>query len=211
VISNALSTLDSTNMVEVVARIQADDDAACALLYAATIRGLRWQAYRKTGDNEAASDLAHDAFTATLIAIKREQLRDPEKAVFFMQSTLRRLSAGWIRTKIKERRLQREGSMPGTPAAGHHCTCERRTIAQDALSQLRDRDRDILVRFYLLEQSQDTICRELQLTRTQFRLLKSRAKARFAELGASVAQTRQTVTPIRETHRQYFSPALRAS
>ena len=38
------------------------------------------------------------------------------------------------------------------------------------------------MRFYLYEQSQDQICAEMGLTETQFRLLKSRAKTRFAEL-----------------------------
>ena len=37
--------------------------------------------------------------------------------------------------------------------------------------------------FYLREQSQEQICEEMKLTETQFRLLKSRAKARFGELG----------------------------
>jgi RNA polymerase sigma-70 factor, ECF subfamily len=40
-----------------------------------------------------------------------------------------------------------------------------------------------LTRFYVDEQSQDLICSEMGLTETQFRLLKSRAKARFGELG----------------------------
>ena len=43
-------------------------------------------------------------------------------------------------------------------------------------------DREILMRFYLDEQSQDEICTEMGLTEMQFRLRKSRAKARFAEL-----------------------------
>jgi hypothetical protein len=34
-------------------------------------------------------------------------------------------------------------------------------------------------RFYLRQQSPETICRELDLTETQFRLKKSRAKARL--------------------------------
>ena len=33
------------------------------------------------------------------------------------------------------------------------------------------------------EQGQDQICSEMALTETQFRLMKSRAKARFGELG----------------------------
>jgi hypothetical protein len=34
-----------------------------------------------------------------------------------------------------------------------------------------------------MEQSQEQICSEMELSDTQFRLLKSRAKSRFGELG----------------------------
>jgi hypothetical protein len=34
-----------------------------------------------------------------------------------------------------------------------------------------------------MEQTQEEICKEMRLSETQFRLLKSRAKARFGELG----------------------------
>jgi len=40
-----------------------------------------------------------------------------------------------------------------------------------------------LIRFYLHEEPQAVICEKMNLTVTQFRLLKSRAKARFGELG----------------------------
>jgi len=56
-------------------------------------------------------------------------------------------------------------------------------MIQRVLTELGDRDREILTRFYLYEQSQDQICSEMRLTETQFRLLKSRAKSRFGELG----------------------------
>jgi len=51
------------------------------------------------------------------------------------------------------------------------------------LRELSDRDREILTRFYLREQTQDFIFEQMDLSETQFRLLKSRAKARFGELG----------------------------
>jgi RNA polymerase sigma factor (sigma-70 family) len=60
---------------------------------------------------------------------------------------------------------------------------QRSELIQRVLSELTDRDREILTRFYLYEQGQDQICSEMGLTETQFRLLKSRAKARFGELG----------------------------
>ena len=52
-----------------------------------------------------------------------------------------------------------------------------------SLVVLSSRDREILTRFYLQEESQEEICIEMTLTETQFRLLKSRAKSRFGELG----------------------------
>ena len=60
---------------------------------------------------------------------------------------------------------------------------QRKEIIQKVLEELPRRDGEILTRFYLREQSQEQICEEMKLTETQFRLLKSRAKARFGELG----------------------------
>jgi len=56
-------------------------------------------------------------------------------------------------------------------------------VALRILNSITKRDRDVLVRFYLNEQPAEQICREMDLTETQFRLIKSRAKARFGELG----------------------------
>ncbi len=52
-----------------------------------------------------------------------------------------------------------------------------------ALECLSSRDREILVRYYLSEQSREQICREMSLTETQFRLAKSRAKAKLGNTG----------------------------
>jgi DNA-directed RNA polymerase specialized sigma24 family protein len=60
---------------------------------------------------------------------------------------------------------------------------QQERVAETVLKSVSRRDREILTRFYLLEQSQEEICAEMGLSETQFRLLKSRAKARFGELG----------------------------
>jgi RNA polymerase sigma-70 factor (ECF subfamily) len=60
---------------------------------------------------------------------------------------------------------------------------QRSAIMEAVLRDLSRRDREILTRFYLLEQPQEQICTDMNLTETQFRLLKSRAKARFGEMG----------------------------
>jgi DNA-directed RNA polymerase specialized sigma24 family protein len=45
------------------------------------------------------------------------------------------------------------------------------------------RDREVLVRFYLQEQSPEEICCVLNLSQRQFLGIKARAKARYGELG----------------------------
>jgi RNA polymerase sigma factor (sigma-70 family) len=60
---------------------------------------------------------------------------------------------------------------------------ENQEVAMRMLGALPKRDREVLIRFYLQEQTAEEICRELNLTHTQFRLIKSRAKARYGELG----------------------------
>jgi len=68
---------------------------------------------------------------------------------------------------------------------------ERSELMWRILGALSSRDREILTRFYLQEESQEKICQEMELTETQFRLLKSRAKARFGELGKRKLESRQ--------------------
>jgi DNA-directed RNA polymerase specialized sigma24 family protein len=53
---------------------------------------------------------------------------------------------------------------------------EKVEVMVQVLRELSARDRDVLTRFYRYEQPQEQICREMKLTATQFRLLKSRAK-----------------------------------
>jgi len=60
---------------------------------------------------------------------------------------------------------------------------EREEVVNRVLAELSDRDREVLIRFYLKDQSPSRICVEMELTETQFRLMKSRAKARCGELG----------------------------
>jgi RNA polymerase sigma factor (sigma-70 family) len=65
---------------------------------------------------------------------------------------------------------------------------QKAELMRSVLMRLTPKDREILTRFYLQEQPQEQICQEMKLTETQFRLLKSRAKDRFGELGKKKLQ-----------------------
>jgi RNA polymerase sigma factor (sigma-70 family) len=97
--------------------------------------------------------------------------------------------AAYIHDAIHVRRNQVEID-PAMNLIDHEISPEHRAmelqnqeVAMRVLKGLSKRDRELLVRFYLDEQTPEQICREMNLTETQFRLIKSRAKARYGELG----------------------------
>jgi RNA polymerase sigma-70 factor, ECF subfamily len=55
-------------------------------------------------------------------------------------------------------------------------------LIQEVLSELDDGEKEVLTRFYLWKQRPEQICSIMRLSETQFRLIKSCAKARFIAL-----------------------------
>jgi len=113
-------------------------------------------------------------------AIQHGELTEPERLMGFLRAIVRRQVATGIRDRqppTQPIQLRREN--PEEAAAFHR----KAEFVDQVMAALSQRDREILTRFYLREESQDQICHEMALTETQFRLLKSRAKARFGELG----------------------------
>jgi hypothetical protein len=71
-----------------------------------------------------------------------------------------------------------------------------KSFAMHILKALSPRDREVLTRFYVKGQTAQEIKEAMDLTETQFRLIKSRAKKQFAQLSQSAqlseSQTRQS-------------------
>lgn len=173
---------------DLVRRIQADDPAAMEELYGVFSGGIRFYLCRRVGAQDL-EDKVHDVFLIVVQAIKRGELREPEKLLGFIRTVVRRQIAAHIDEAVHSRReltdLESTGPLADTRIDPETLAIERQKveIMKKVLRSISPRDREILIRFYLLEQSQQQICREMNLTQTQFRLLKSRAKARFGELG----------------------------
>ncbi|HEX4168952.1 MAG TPA: sigma-70 family RNA polymerase sigma factor [Bryobacteraceae bacterium] len=171
-----------------VDQIKAGQDAGMEQLYRLFSRGIRYYLCRQLGPQEL-EDKVHDTFLIVVNAIKRGDLREPERLMGFVRTVVRRQVAAYIENAVHTRREQADlesgvtvadkTQNPEQEAIGR----QRAALMKSALDALSKRDRDILVRFYLKEQSQEQICQEMSLTETQFRLLKSRAKAKFGEIG----------------------------
>ncbi len=174
--------------VELVERIRSGESDGMAELYQLFSKGIRFYLCRQLGPQEL-DDKVHDTFVVVVQAIRRGELREPQRLMGFVRTIVRRQVAAHIDKVVHSRREQVELD-PGIRLADPRDNPEENAIFRQntelihrVLTELNDRDREILTRFYLSEQSQDQICTEMSLTETQFRLLKSRAKARFGELG----------------------------
>ena len=179
---------DYAALAALVARIRAGEEQALAELYAIFSKGIRFQLCRQLGPQEL-DDKVHDTFLIVVEAIRRGNLREPERLMGFVHTIVRRQIAAYIESAVNRRRNQADLEA-ADPVADERSSPEAQAIARQkielmkrVLREISRRDREILTRFYIYEQSQEQICREMNLTETQFRLLKSRAKARFGELG----------------------------
>src|SRR5689334_14404377 len=185
---NTRTNLSPTEWGTLVSQIKAGEDAGMEQLYKLFSRGIRYYLCRQLGPQEL-EDKVHDTFLIVVNAIKRGDLREPERLMGFVRTVVRRQVAAYIETAVHTRRDQTDLETGVTIVDRKHnpeqeaIIREKAELMRSALADLNDRDRDILVRFYLKEQSQEQICREMSLTETQFRLLKSRAKAKFGEIG----------------------------
>jgi RNA polymerase sigma-70 factor (ECF subfamily) len=171
-----------------VERIRAADPSAMEELYAVFAKGVRYYLWRQVGPQDL-DDRVHDIFLIITQSIQKGELRDPERLMGFVRTIARRQVAATIGAAVQARRNQVDVESR-LNVSDQHPDPERRVIekqnqelAMRVLGSLHKRDREVLVRFYLQEQTPEQICREMNLTPTQFRLIKTRAKARFTELG----------------------------
>ncbi len=213
--------LDFEGLVEGIRR---NDQEAVEQLYTCFQKGLRWyMARRRVPDGE---DQAHDVILATITAIQRDELRDPNRLAGFVRGVARNKACEAIGEIVKTRALDR--TQPGHPAFDYdlldyyqerpmddrHFSASRlpngeqrlldreRTQAMvRALSTMGAKEREILDRFYLQEQTVEQICSEMNLSENQYRLLKSRAKTHLATLVRRDSGRAQVVADFRRARR----------
>ena len=185
---HSVSPESYAGLVELVDRIRTGQTDGMEDLYLLFSKGIRFYLCRQLGPQEL-DDKIHDTFVVVVQAIRKGELREPQRLMGFVRTIVRRQVAAHIDKVVHNRRDQldldatmRVADPRGNPeqAAMFH---QKNRLIHKVLGELGSRDREILTRFYLMEQGQDQICSEMALTETQFRLLKSRAKARFGELG----------------------------
>jgi RNA polymerase sigma-70 factor (ECF subfamily) len=183
-----------------VDRVRREEPDALEELYQLFSKGIRYYLWHHLGPQDL-DDRVHDAFLAVTESIRNGELREPDRLLGFVRTVVRRQVATQIDHNVHARRSRFSHEMlavlhdrhPGPEENAIHT--QNRELAMRILRSIPTRDREVLIRFYLREQTPPEICRDLNLSETQFRLIKSRAKARFGELGRARLANRRANPP----------------
>jgi RNA polymerase sigma factor (sigma-70 family) len=184
---------DGPDCAALVSRINRGEAAAIEELYGIFARGVRYWLLRHLGPDDL-DDKVHDCFVVVLQAIRNGGLREPERLMGYVKTVVKRKITASIHVAARQRRVRVDFDdtlffLPDRRENPERGLASRQQIeiARKVLERVPRRDREILQRFYVLEQSQEQIRADMELSCTQFRLLKSRAKARFGEFGKRLA------------------------
>jgi len=171
-----------------VEKIRVKDPDGMEELYRIFSRGIRFYLCKQLGPQDL-EDRLHDTFLVVAQAIQRGELREPGRLMGYVRTIVRRIVAAQIEENMHCRRqrydldwgfsVEDAASNPEQAAI----RLQNEQIVARVLQSIAPRDREILIRFYVHEETAEQICADMGLTETQFRLMKSRAKSRFGNLG----------------------------
>ena len=176
----------STDWAMLVRQVRGGDPLGTERLYKILSDHTRSKLNRSV-DPEGIQDCLHDIFIVVLESILSESIRDPDRLMGFVKTVTHRCVARHIRLKVALRRhfvaIDRD-EYPNYIDAPDRvlASADNAETALGLLRRLRQRDRDLLTRYYFFEEDPGRICRAMKLTETQFRLFKSRALSRCAEV-----------------------------
>lgn len=177
------SQLDSLSAL--ANRIGRDEPGSIQDFYDKFSRGIRFLFLRSLGPQDL-EDHVHNCLIACINALKNGHgMREPEKLAGFVQTITRRHIGKEIERRVAERNTRVDlvfEPLSHTPGADQAMIrSEAMEAARNTLAGLSARDREVLRRFYLEEQHNEQICREMSITPTQFRNIKHRAKKRCSD------------------------------
>ena len=143
---------------------------------------------RHVREHSLAADLRQEALIVVIERLRSDGLAEPDKLAAFLYQIAINLAKGEARTYFRRdthpnfEAINRAAT--GEPLLGDRL--ERRQlgeIVRTLLDELRqERDREILRRFYLREETKESICASLELSANHFDRVLYRARQRFRQI-----------------------------
>lgn len=182
----ALTTDASTS----VASGPADAEPRGAGALAELRPGLLYLLRRQLNDAALAEDLCNEAMRIVLERLAREPLDDPSRLAAYVAQTARNLAIAERRKSARRRTSTgEEEAIAGyadpadtDPASELQALARARAVRRVLEEMPTERDRQVLVRYYLRDEDKATLCHELGLSDEHFNRVLHRARERFRAL-----------------------------
>jgi RNA polymerase sigma-70 factor (ECF subfamily) len=143
---------------------------------------------RHTNGRPEAEDLFQDTFQLVIEKLRRGELREPAKLPGYVAQIARSLAIEHYR-KAQRRKTDpdseaiAEVEASGSGPLSELLTREDAGLVREVIRELgTERDRDILLRFYIAEEDKERISADFGLTSLQFNRVLHRARERYREL-----------------------------
>lgn len=179
---------DPGRAADLVSRIRAGEHQAETELVERFGRGVLMILRRSTRNAAVCDDLYQDTFRIALEKVRQGDLRDSEKLAAFICSVARNLVIEYFRRTARQENLTElaEAERPLHSAPNQLDAVlqkEKAAVVRQVINELpTDRDRQVLFRFYVVEDDKDRICADLGLSSLHFNRVLHRARERYREL-----------------------------
>lgn len=170
---------------ELVKLVKGGDRGAEAAMIQRYSRGLRFLLRRKTRDPELAEDFLQETWAIALVKIRDDGLDNPGRLAGYLCGIANNLALGELRRVNRQRTsinseivdlIPDESSNP----LRHVSRAEVCKLVHGLLDDLRkERDREILKRFYVWEEDKQSICNGLGVDSVHFNRVLYRARQRL--------------------------------
>ena len=168
-----------------VSRVKNGEPTAEAEMVERYSRGLRYLLRRKTRNTQLAEDLLQETWTIALVKIRENRLDNPGRLAGYLAGIANNLAIGEQRRVNRQRTavnseivalIPDESESPFRQAARAEI-CKQ---VQEILADLKkERDREILQRFYVREEDKASICHRLGVDSVHFNRVLYRARQRM--------------------------------
>jgi RNA polymerase sigma-70 factor (ECF subfamily) len=177
--------LSPEKLIEAIHKGDAEAETAFCEKYR---RGLLLMLQQRTGDRARAEDIAQETLLTVLLKLRNGGIDEPSALNRYVQQTAKYTFIGWLRKSDNKAELREsvddiEHEDPS--AVDIIWQQRRRQQVREAIKQLKvPRDRELLFRYYVKEQSKPYICDALELSPAHFDRVINRARNRFKNLAS---------------------------
>jgi RNA polymerase sigma-70 factor (ECF subfamily) len=183
-----VSANSGAELSDLVRRVIDGDSAAEDEIVSRYSRGVCIVINRIVRSQSDAEDVSQQTFRIVIEKLRHGDLREPERLSGFVCGVARNTALDYVRRARNTRSL--DGSVdiaqipdPAPSQLDRILAEEKASAVRRVIGELkRERDKELLFRYYVAEQDKEKICAQMKLSSAQFNNVIFRATVRFKEL-----------------------------